>query len=578
MAKNDNQNVENYIGEWQRSHDFVYGYTRDFKDLDIISNAQYDRGTKNKPNVGDTTAAGTLRQMMRQAIKEMPVVNMWVNGTKKTVEAIVVNELVRDRVLNPNTFSKSFINILRLGGRGALGRGFNVFQVSTTKMYGEFGVTPRLVHFNDVGIEPGVQDANLSGHWDIKTQYTPAKMKAIYDREKKKKNSTWNIKGLKALIDAGPDGSGTGEYSEFIIDSQYNVGDVENPTFDIITRYSANIKDDIVTFSPNCSVELRRVSNRSKFGYPRILFMVIDEAELSPFGDSRVRLASPNQNLMMALRQNVATTWLYNSNPALLQKGLFMGATSLRAGVINKATDPNADLSPILLDTTTAQQYPNISQEIKGQILDMLGYNPNRSLGAIGESKTGVGAQTQRQNIDDAAREITNIVESFIKQYVLSAIDLYISEQTIDIPKEAYADPELLMQYKTQVDDIIYVSDEAREEILRIKPEAFPDPSNPNALAVNWNDLYDHIKKLDVEVSVTMSKDDFTNEKRADLQDAVTVMSQTANPNDPNSMAKVQAVQDQLLDTIDPNLLPNGTSQPTQPMQPQPAQPNFIDQ
>lgn len=575
MAKKDNQNVEKYIQEWQRSHDFVYGFVRDLKDLDTIANAQYDRGTRNKPNVGDTTTAGTIRQMMRQAIKELPVVDMSINGTKKTLYAILSNEIVRDRILNPNTFSKGFINTLRLGGRGSLARGFNVFQVSTTKMYGEFGVIPRLVHFNDVGIEPGIQDANLSSYWFVKTQYTPAKMKSIYNREKKKKESTWNIKGLKALIDAGPNGSGTGEYSEFIIDSQYNVGNIENPTFDVITRYSADPKEDIVTFSPNCNVELRRVTNRSKFGYPRVLLMVIDEAELSPLGDSRVRLASPNQNMMMALRQNVATTWLYNSDPALLQKGLFMGPTSLRAGKINKANDPNADLKPILLDNTTAQQYSNISQEIKGQILDMLGYNPNRSLGAIGESKTGVGAQTQRMNIDDASREITNIVEGFVKQYVLSAFDLYLSEQTVDIPLEAQQDPELAQQYRAQADDIIYVSDEAREEILRINPDAFDDPENPNAIGVNWNDFYDYIKKIDATVSVTMSKDDFTNEKRADLQDAVTVMSQTADPNDPNSMSKVQAVQDKLLDTIDPNLLPNDTPQMAQPPV---MPPNFVDQ
>ncbi len=527
-------NIRNLIAEWKKSRDFVYGHTTDFRDLDTISNAQYPRGSGKKPNVGDTTIAGATRQQMRRAVKQPPVISIAINGSKQTKEAYVCRFLVNDRILNPITFGKGFVNILRLGGRGAISRGFNAFQVKATKLYGEFGVQPALLHFSDIGIEPGVQDGNLSSCSYVKTQYTPAKLEKIYKREKNNPRTTWNVKALKALLDAGPDGSGASEYAEWLIPSQLGSIPDGAKTYDIITRYSSDVDEDTISFSCSLTQELRTVPNRSKFGYPRVLFLVIDPAELSPFGDSRVRLASPNQNLMMALRQNVAATWLYNSDPTVVKTGMFAGATALKAGGMMTTTDPNAKVSLLTLDTTTSQQYPNISQEIKGQILDMLGYNPSANLGAIGQSKTGVGAQTQRMTMDEASQEITHIIEDFIKQYILSALDLYLSQQ--------------------DGEDVIYVDDETKKDIEAVESGLFTDPNNPNALAINWNELYDHIKKIDVSVDTTISKDEFTDQKRADLQDALTVMKQTSDPNDPMAAAKASVVEDEFLGEAAPEL------------------------
>jgi len=545
--------ITDYIAEWKKAKEFVHGYTTDFRDLNTIANAQYPRGNSKKPNVGDTTIAGTIRQMMRKAVKQMPVISVAINGSKQTEQALLCRYIVNDNILNPITFGKGFVSTLQLGGRGALTRGFNVFQVKAASLYGQFGVTPSLIHFSDIGVEPGIQDMNLSSYWWVTTQYTPSKLKNIYKREKNNKNTTWNIRALKALLDAGPDGNGQTEYAEWLIPSEQG-SDTSANTYILATRYSADPSDDIITISPKLSKDVRTVPNRSKFGFPRVLSLVIDPAELSPAGDSRVRLASPNQNLAMALRQNVATTWLYNSDPTIVTTGLFTGSTQLKAGGHISSTDPQASVKAITLDTSTAQQYDKISQEINGQILTMLGYNPGGNLGAIGESKTGVGAQTQKSVMDDSSQEITNLVQEFIKQYIVSALDLFLSEQ--------------------EGQGVIYVDDDTKRDIEAISPGRFGDPMNPNALGVDWDQLYDYIKKIDITVDTTISKDDFTNEKRSDLQDALTVMKQTANPNDPAAAAKASVVEDELLDETVPDLsqkLSAMSAQAPQPM-PQPTQ------
>ena len=144
----------------------------------------------------------------------------------------------------------------------------------------------------------------------------------------------------------------------------------------------------------------------------------------------------------------------------------------------------------------------------------------------------------------------------------MSGLDLYLSEQTVD-----EEDPE------NPNEGIIYVDDATREDILRIRPDAFPDTANPNALKVNWNQLYDYIQEIDVTVDTTMSKEEWTDEKRGDLQDAVTVMAQTTDPADPAAVARKKIVEDKLLDETAPELshalnqVPNMPPAPVDPSQ-----------
>lgn len=548
--------VPTYLAEWDKGKEFVDKAIRDFKRLDTIANAQYDGASGKNPNIGDTTIAGIVRQIMRTAVKKMPRVSCSINGSQSTIEAIICRNRIEKVLLNPTTFGKGFVNILQLGGRGSLSRGFNVFQVTAKKLYGQYGVTPKLIHFNDFVIEPDTQDGSHSPFSWIRSKWTPSKLDEIIKRESAKPagQSTYNIPALKALRSQGADSSGAADYSQYLTPDQQSKIDAASDTFDILTRYSSDPSKPICTISPSINQKLRTVENRSKFGFPRTLFLVIDPAELSPFGDSRVRLASPNQNFLMALRQNVATTWLYNSKPTMVKTGLFTGAANLKSGGVITSTDPNSKVTLLTLDTATSQQYPTISQEITKQIQNMMGMNPGQSLGSIGESKTGVGAQAQKAGIDDAIQQITNIIQEFLAQYIISGLDLYLSEQ--------------------DGKGTIYVDDATREDVFRLPggENLFIDPENPNAMEVDWNALYDKIQEIDVTVDTTMSKEDWTNEKRGDLQDAVTVMSQTTDPNDPEAVAKKKIVEDKLIDETAPELstaLDN--VQPSAPVAPQPG-------
>ena len=105
--------IERYLAEWLKGKEFVDVAIKDFKRLDTIANAQYDGASGKNPNIGDTTVAGIVRQIMRTAVKKIPHVSVAINGSNTTVEALICSHLVENNILNPNSFGKGFVNILQ---------------------------------------------------------------------------------------------------------------------------------------------------------------------------------------------------------------------------------------------------------------------------------------------------------------------------------------------------------------------------------------------------------------------------------------------------------------------------------
>ena len=150
---------------------------------------------------------------------------------------------------------------------------------------------------------------------------------------------------------------------------------------------------------------------------------------------------------------------------------------------------------------------------------------------------------------DLSVEQVTNITENFLRQYALTALDLYVSEQTGD--------------------DVIILDDEAKDKINDLAESKFvpqvdpmtgmptqfvPPVGDNNELNINWEEFYDSIKKWTVEIDLSMGKEQMEAQTRADLQDAVTVASQTTDPSDVEGIARKRALEDKLFEKMVPDL------------------------
>lgn len=572
---------------WESEKSYVKGFTEDFPDLDRLVDAVATQNDPKNPNMADTTTASSVRSLPKKSIKQLPIFSVEVNGSKRNVEAYMLNYLLKDVVFNDDTFGKGILATLQMGAIQAITHGFATFFVAKGKLFDEFGTTLRLINYNDFGVERGIQDSNQTGHDFIRTNIARSRFEKIiadYDEADPKKDTTWNIPIIRELLTLTPDGE---NYALESVETNNKQSNAPTDAYQIITHHNYAKDSNTTLFSPMQDQPIQVAPNVSKFNYPRLIMLVIDPAPLNPFGLSRVRLASPNQNFLNALRQNVGYTWLYNSSPALLQLGQFATAVSLKRNALIKSTDYQATVKPILLDTSTAIQYPTISQQVMQQIVDIIAGTAS-AIGAIGQSKTGVGAQVQKANLDDNTTQLTNILENFIRQYALVALDVYLSEgvgsDDIIVDDETKARLNEIEQEKF-VPQIISDSNTGQPSIDLVTQQPLmtqfvPPISDDNVVHnLTWTKLYDEVKKLRVDIDVSIGKKEAAAEKEANLTAALANATQNSDGSPADQQFKKEVMDEYrktvLPDEVSTDPLPvNPGMNPNMPQMPQPEMPN----
>lgn len=551
IIQDDNQiNMQNLIDEFTLSKSYVEQYTRDFPQLDNLVDAVPLSYDPDVPFVGDTTMAGLVRSIPRNSLQQLPVFEVAVNGSKKNVPGIICTYLLKKTAFNEDTFGKGLLSTLQIGAEQALTHGFAPFMVGTGSMYNDFGTTMRLLHYSDSAPEPGITDHNETGFDFVVANLTQSRVRKILRTAEANPNTSWNVEVLRQVLAATPRAR---DYSIYESDPRkVQAGDAAGPTYQFVTRYETGPGSTIVTFCPEVpEAPLRVIDNRSKWGYPRVMYLVIDPAALTPFGTSRVRLASPNQNLMNIYYGHIAAMLLLNSKPPVLKRGRFSTPIQLKQGVVWETLDPNAKAELMNLDNGSLQFFPQMAQQFASQIQNIMGgqtvtVNAGSKGSAFG--KTAPGEKRAQDFMDLSTNQITKILENFLRQYALVALDTLFSEQE-------------------GVDRII-VDDETKNALNQIQPGFVGDD---NKFEMTWEAFYAAIEEWSVEISVSLSKDELDEKKRGDLQDMLVVLAQNARDIGPTAIQKVQEITDMLMQDKAPLIKPMGQTPALMPAQTTPT-------
>lgn len=549
--------VSALIAEWKLSKSYVEQYTRDFPDIDNLVDGVPLQSDNDNPYVGDTTLPGLVRSIPRDSLQQLPVFSSIVNGSKNTIPALTCTFLLKKFVFNEDTFGKGLLSTLQTGTEEALKHGYAPFMVATDSMFNDFGTRMRMLHYTDASLEPGTTDANESGYHYTVAHLTESRVKKIRDRAARNPDTLWNVDMLNKVLETPPRAA---DYSQYMSAARKNnAGEAMSPTYEFVTRYETGPDATIITFCPEVSDGvLREMDNRSKWGYPRVMYLVIDPAPLIPFGISRVRLASPNQNLMNIYYGNIASMLLLNSKPPIFKRGRFTTPVTLSQGVLWETNDPNGTAELKNLDNGALEQFATFQQVIAGQIQNIMGgqtmaVNQTNARGGFGKTGPGVKAATAVQDVN--TNQITKILENFLRQYALSALDTLFCEQ--------------------EGDDTLIVDDETKNAINQIKPGYVGED---NKIAINWNEFYDAIEDWSVEITVSLSKDEIDEKKRGDLQDMLVVLAQNAQSIGPQAVQRVEELTNMLLQDKAPLIAPLSTTPPSAAMVPaQSLEPQTVD-
>lgn len=527
----DNMGIDmgSLIDEFRLSSSYVEQYTRDFPQLDNLVDGVPIVKEDDSPFVGDTTLAGLVRSIPRDSLKQLPVLSAVVNGTKNSVEALTCTYLLKKTAFNEDTFGKGLLSTLQIGAEQALTHGYAPFMVATGTMYADFGTTMRLLYYPDTSPEPGISDANESAYHYVVASLTPSRVKKILAAAKANPDTLWNIPALEQVLASSPRSK---NYSIYQSDPRKNLaGESAGPTYQFVTRYETGVGAKFITFCPEVSEgPLRVIESKSKWGYPRVQYLVIDPAPLTPFGISRVRLASPNQNLMNIYLQQISSMLLLNSAPPILKRGAFTTPVELKRHAVWATADNNANAELKNLDNGSLEFYPTMAQQFASQIQNIMGGQTQSSPAVDKFSKVGPGVKQAQDFLDVNTNQITKILENFLRQYALVALDTLLSEQSGE-------------------DDLI-VDDETKNQINAVSPGAI---GADNKIRMVWADFYAAIEEWSIDVDVSLSPDELKDQKRGDLQDMLVVLAQNAQ-DIPGAPEKIQEITNMLLEDKAPLL------------------------
>lgn len=531
--------------EWGKGKVWIDGFTRDFPSLESLADGVSLSQQKNAPQVGTVTLANSVRQIPRNSVQDIPILSAQVNGTKLSVDALVASYLLRSVVFNEDTFGNGILQTMQMGAQTALTLGFTALRPNIGKQFNQFSTTLETLHHNDIVIEPGVFDASNSQYYHVRTRVTKGALKNLIKNAKANKNTKWNVKGLQALYDAGPQAF---NYNQYLPPTRQNSSLGQEDSYDFITRYGIGPYYSIEVYSPQQADDdkpLMEIESRSKFGYPRVQFLVIDPAQLSPFGISRARLASPMANYANIYLQSTAKMQLLNADAPIFKRGVFTTATPLRRGAVWESMDPNADVQIKELSNSTLEQFNNVMSYADSNILSTMGVGSASPAARSSAYQNKEAVQAVNMEKDLSSQQVTSIIENAIRQYALTGLDLYISEQIGETP--------------------LIVDDECKNAINQLYPQKKvvnpetgmmelepPFVGDDNVVNIKWEEYYDRIQTWTISVELSIRRDQLKDSKRQDLQDTATVMAQTANPNDPVAMARKNAVEDELIKDMAP--------------------------
>lgn len=558
--------VQKYVKEWSTSRDWIKRYTTDFRELETLVDAVSLTSTPKAPLVGDITLAAAVRQIPRQSVQQLPVMSFEVNGSKRSVKAILLSWVVRRIVFNQDSFGTGVLSRVQLAAESAFTHGFQMTMASFGTNPHDYGVNMQLVHHADFAVEKGILDFSDSGFFDVRSRVPRSRAKAILKKAKANpKDTTWNIKELEELIKAGPNSEAGYAMDSSELRADQSLHDADD-TYEWITRYGVGPYYSVDVFEAHTGKHLRSAKSNSKFGYPRMQGLVIDPAQLTPFGVSRVRLASAPANYANIYQQSTARMLLLNADPPTFERGEFIGTPTMKRRARIRSNDPNAEFRVMELGNSTLTQYRQVLEHTGNQVLNVMGVTAGAAgLGADSNySKTAAGVRMEQGVRDLTANQITQIVENHLRQFALTATDLWVSEQ-------ARVDEEVEVIIDDEAKDAINTLGESK-----FVPEPVMDPAtgqpaidpmtgapqmtqytplvgDDNVLMVNWKELYDSVKTWTADIDLSMGQDQMDEKKRADLQDIHTVISQTANPNDPNDMAMKASLTKELLQTALPD-------------------------
>lgn len=400
---------------------------------------EYERIARNKPHPSipkeypkttDGTTASIIRKTPHRIIQQLPTGAVKANNTEDWLPVVAGFIYAHKIIPNANEgyalIQKCWSVIERF-----LTFGFCPTYTPFIEHAGNFTTDLRLPYWGDIFVQPGKLSDADSNYMFMRSWWQTKDIEALIASQNKLPQNlrTWDTKALNEVKDYVSTKESTAQTPVEREKAINTKGGVE-----LITGFQRGMGAKFYTFHWPSNTVVRTKTNKDPRGELPVSFAYGDIDGSNPFGRSIIELVGGMQNLMDGEMQMYQYNRALQLNPPLLKKGAF-SKNKIKFSpnvVIDLGSDPNADVKPLIVDTSSLANFPNNYGLMKSQLTQLLSSPDNAISAQAGNtnSKTpqGVNANLANLTVDD--NYIRKQFERWFERWSETAINLYFAERT----------------------------------------------------------------------------------------------------------------------------------------------------
>lgn len=412
--------AERIVREFDKYKQEMDQRTKNFWKLDTLAAGEVLTKRDDLSNVSDGSVAGMVRRTARNIVQNTPNVEVISKFNDDETEGILTRHILLSKIIGTDNYSNDMQQNLFASTMGAFVRGFDcVVPVLLQAADGSWYIKYDSIHYKDVFPEDGAKDVRQAHRVYIRRYLSKADVHALI----RDNTDGWDIPALQTLIRTNPPSRRTESASH----EQKKAGQLPEG-YEIITLYTDS-GDPFLTFDAQHRMLLRIEKNLHPKKWHPVHFLVLEKDDQQPLGKSMVELLLGRQEFQDLLLNGAMKMWYWGINPTLIGRGVNT-TPMLAPGKFINLTNPNAEIQPLEVSTTTLQQFGLISQQNQGAMVTTAGAADQQMAAAAGNgmSATPQGVEAQATLVDITTNNYQKAVENFFSHYCSYAMCIYFQE------------------------------------------------------------------------------------------------------------------------------------------------------
>jgi hypothetical protein len=451
----------------------------------IARNRPHPGIAKGLPRVTDGTLSGLIQEQPKRIIQQIPTGKVKSDNDWLDIVAgyIFENEIIP----NANIVAALIQKCWALTSK-TLTYGAQPVFVQFVNRDEYFGTDFTLPYIKDVFLEPGKLSDRDSNCIMLRSWYRPNDLEQIIEKEKmlssrakmrgEKYESTWDTRALKMAMKE------VKEKQQAAQTANERDKNTKQELIEIVHAFQRGVGATFYSFCPDLpSGEnvVRRKINKDPRGVIPIHYMYANVDLSNPLGRGSVELTGGMQNLLDSEVQSYQYMRALLMNAPLIIKGNVRSSTikyspgaHWRLGM-----DPNAEVRPADLSTSSLESFPNNYGLIKSQILNLnssVDTSVSAEVGNPGFSKTPAGISAQENKLGVSDNYMRKQFESTFEEISETMINLYFAErsgkQKLQVDKDTAAKLSKIDPSMVGPNNMIIIDYESETERLKFQVDA----------------------------------------------------------------------------------------------------------